>query len=103
VSLPPRTAAAGTSWSIGSRARRAGAASCARLVRGQRRATAEGFEQNQRPPHFDGKVDRVLQGEIPANPPAGNHPVENELAVLIRRKPVDGADTRAKHGQFLGS
>ena len=64
---------------------------------------AESLEQDQRPPHLDGKVDRVLQGEIPANPPGGNHPVENELAVWIRRKPVDGADTRAKYGQFLGS
>ena len=64
---------------------------------------AESLEQDQRPPHLDGKVDRVLQGEIPANPPGGNHPVENELALWIRRELVDAADTRAKYGQFLGS
>jgi hypothetical protein len=66
---------------------------------------AEGLEQNQRPPHLHGKVDRVLQGEIPANPPGGNHPVENELAVWIwiRLKPIDGVDTRANYGRFRGS
>ena len=42
---------------------------------------------------FSQPVDRPIEGEVPTNPPAGDHPVKDVLASLANRSVIDLTDT----------
>jgi hypothetical protein len=55
-------------------------------------ADPEGLEDQQRLPQLPRAGDRPIEGEAPAGPPGGGHPVDDVRAVRPDGRRADGAD-----------